>query len=443
MTSPSEQRDSGDFRAQPVPVVPLGAVCVLFAMGFGILAPAIPVMMAEFGMTPVSASFFVTGSSAVIAVACLISGSLADRAELRTILSGGLAVFILGSVVAAFAEDYRVLIGGRLVQACGGAVCMTMARLAVRRSFRPKETMRLLSLFAFWMVACGILASVIGGWMTELSSWRMIFVFEISCALICWFFILRGGGLRRCRFGEAGRHGAMPLAARLRSLCILPFALLVILHSASSALILAEIIWIPQIAAERFGMSAGAIGTWRMVLSVAMAAGCIIPARFAALAEPQIFAYAAVSILVIGLPVFLASSHTFDHPAGLFLPAAFVATSCGILLALAPSWCMVIASTAPGTGLGVMAFSVGLLSSGLVQLVTVLSVADVETMLATAMIVSCGIELAVVVALFLWIRSGRAVGPTTDMPSADRWPAPVHAEDPTVGLARDSERGAA
>ncbi|MEZ5825281.1 MAG: MFS transporter [Geminicoccaceae bacterium] len=394
-----------DESVRPVPVAALGSICVLVACSFGILAPAIPVMIAEFGLSQSSASLLVTGASALIAISSLLAGSIVDRFSLRAVLYTGLATFVLGSLAGAFAQEASWLVAARLVQASGGAIAMTTARVAIRRAFDPAGTLRLLGIFAFFMVAVGVLASPAGGWLTEMGGWRMIFVVEAVFALGFWIFVARD--LRgESRFENPATDDEMLRSwrARIGELRNAGYVSLVILHTASSALILAELIWIAQIGMDRLGMSPGEIGIWRTVLSVALAAGCIVPARLSARFDPRTFALAAAAVSAVGLVLFFAIATSATSAAGLFLPNALFAFSCGIVLALAPSWCMTICPGAPGTALGVMSFLVGLSSSAMIQTLVAFVGGDADRLLAAALIACCGLEILAATVLLVLVR---------------------------------------
>ncbi|MCB1969023.1 MAG: MFS transporter [Geminicoccaceae bacterium] len=385
-------------------IVALGAISVFVSIGFGILSPAVPTMMADLSLSQTTISFLYTGALTLIALTSLVTGALVDRFGVRPLINAGLGIFIVSGILAALAGNAYLLLFGRAMQAAGSAAGLTAARVAIRIMFDRRRSMRILSFYAFWMIASGIVAPVMGGWITELYSWRLIFVIEALLALPCLIILNRRHFLpSRATSGGMPDNDAchLPLKQQFSVLLMPAFALVVILHTASSTLILAEAIWTPQWASNVHHLSPSEIGMWRVVLSTSMAIGCIIPARFPMPGRDSLLALLAIALSVVAVPVFLTSVELFNHPAALFFPAGIFAMSCGIILAIAPNWCMWLVPGMSGTSVGVMTCTVGLVSAAAIQTLAVIMGNDPIPLLMTAVIVCAAVELAVGVALVL------------------------------------------
>ena len=97
-----------------------------------VFLPALPVIQADFRVTPAVAQLVLSLSILASAFAMLAYGPLSDRFGRRPVLLAGLVAFAAGSVFCALAPSVGTLIGGRVVQAVGAAAGMVLARAIVR-----------------------------------------------------------------------------------------------------------------------------------------------------------------------------------------------------------------------------------------------------------------------------------------------------------------------
>jgi len=103
-------------------------------------------------------SWVLNGYTAVYAALLVPAGRVADRAGRRRVFLQGLLVFTLGSLACGVARTPLLLIGGRILQAIGGAQLTPTSLALVLSAFpRPKWPVAI-SLWA----AAGALAAAIG-----------------------------------------------------------------------------------------------------------------------------------------------------------------------------------------------------------------------------------------------------------------------------------------
>jgi MFS family permease len=173
-TRPDTHSDSG-------PDVSFGrllGVLVLAVLGFAVqqtaIVPAVQTVQQSLGGSAEWSAWLVTVYLIVATVATPAMGRLADLHGRKRILLVGLAIFVAGSVAAAFAPSMPFLIVCRAVQGVGGAVYPLS--LAIARAVLPKE--RLTTSIAVLTGAFGVgtaVGFVGGGLLAEYASWRWIF----------------------------------------------------------------------------------------------------------------------------------------------------------------------------------------------------------------------------------------------------------------------------
>ena len=170
---------------RPVGLILVAALAAFTAnLDLSIVNLALPVIGDAFGTTQSELAWTVNAYVLPYAVSILAVGRLADRFGHRRTLAAGAWLFALGSVVAAVAPGYAVLLVGRAVQGLGGAGLLTVGLAIVSANFSGAERGRALG----WYFASGATAAVVGplvgGLLTSLVGWPGIFWSQVPLALV-------------------------------------------------------------------------------------------------------------------------------------------------------------------------------------------------------------------------------------------------------------------
>lgn len=160
----------------PATVVTLAALTALGPLATDMYLPAMPSMAEALGTGPervqLTLSFYMAG----FALAQLFCGPLSDRFGRRPVMIGGFALFLVASLLCAFAPNIEWLLAGRFLQALGGAAGPVLARAAVRDIHEPLEAARVLSYMASTMAMAPALAPVVGAGLLLFFGWQSIFL---------------------------------------------------------------------------------------------------------------------------------------------------------------------------------------------------------------------------------------------------------------------------
>jgi MFS family permease len=126
------------------------AVCAVAAFLAGlelmvtaVALPSIVVDLADWSALR-RASWIVNGYLLVSVVAMPLAGRLADRQGIRPLLLGGLALFVMGSLLAGAAPSLEALVAARLVQAAGAGTLVPVATAAAPHLFPGSDRSRAL-----------------------------------------------------------------------------------------------------------------------------------------------------------------------------------------------------------------------------------------------------------------------------------------------------------
>lgn len=160
----------------PATVAVLAALTALGPLATDMYLPAMPAMAEALGTGPDQVQLTLSLYMAGFALAQLFCGPISDRFGRRPVMIAGFALFLLASLLCAFAPNTEWLLAGRFLQALGGAAGPVLARAAVRDIHDPLEAGRVLSYMASTMSLAPALAPVVGAGLLLFFGWQSIFL---------------------------------------------------------------------------------------------------------------------------------------------------------------------------------------------------------------------------------------------------------------------------
>lgn len=164
-------------RPTPIFLFALVTVTAIGPLSMQIFLPALPIIQADFAVSPALAHLTLSISMISIAVSTLIYGPLSDRFGRRPVLIAGLLIFLIGSLLCMLAPNVWVLIIGRVIQAGGGSCGLVLARAIVRDVYAQEKVASVIAYLTIAMVVAPMVAPAIGGILTDWQSWRASFGF--------------------------------------------------------------------------------------------------------------------------------------------------------------------------------------------------------------------------------------------------------------------------
>ncbi|WP_291454206.1 multidrug transporter subunit MdtD [Cupriavidus sp.] len=149
-----------------------------------IVNTALPSMARSLGESPLRMQSVVIAYSLTMAVIIPASGWLADRFGTRTIFQTAIGLFVLGSLLCAWAPTLPMLSAARVVQGAGGAMLLPVGRLSVLRTFPREQYLQALSFVAIPGMIGPLIGPTLGGWITQTFSWHWIFLINVPVGVI-------------------------------------------------------------------------------------------------------------------------------------------------------------------------------------------------------------------------------------------------------------------
>jgi MFS transporter, DHA2 family, multidrug resistance protein len=168
----------------------LAAVLLAFvpiAINMTILHIAVPPMALALNASGSQILWIIDIYPLIMAGLLVPMGALADHVGHRRLLLSGLAVFLMASLIAAYASIVEVLIGARALLAVGGAMVLPNVLAIIRRTFgRPQDMGLALGLWSTVASAGAAVGPLAGGLLLEHFWWGSVFLINVPVLLAVW-----------------------------------------------------------------------------------------------------------------------------------------------------------------------------------------------------------------------------------------------------------------
>lgn len=149
-----------------------------------VMTNALPVLHTQLGASVEELQWFVNAYTLAFASAILVASALGDRFGRRTVFVAGIAVFAVGSVLAALSTDPGQLIAARALQGFGGAGVLPLSLALISGGVAPER--RPLAI-GIWGGVSGLGVAVgplVGGAIMEGWNWQAIFWLNVPVAIV-------------------------------------------------------------------------------------------------------------------------------------------------------------------------------------------------------------------------------------------------------------------
>ncbi len=192
MTHPSRRSISGAvkrrakrtplFAGLPGEVGVLAAIAFCVALGFGIVAPAIPIFARTFGVSAFLAGAVVSAFAFVRLIAAPGAGALVNRIGERRVLATGLGIVAASSFAAAFAQDYTQLIVLRALGGFGSSMFTVSAMALLLRTVAPEQRGRATGAYQAGFLFGGVAGPAVGGIVIGISIRAPFLLYAVTLA---------------------------------------------------------------------------------------------------------------------------------------------------------------------------------------------------------------------------------------------------------------------
>ena len=171
------------LRQLPREVWVLASVAFAVAVGFGIVAPAIPLFAKSFGVDNTAAASVVSAFAFMRLLTAPIGGRVVDRFGERVVMATGVGIVAISSALAGLSQSYTQLLVLRGVGGFGSALFTVSAATLLLRSVPNELRGRASGMFSGGFLLGGISGPALGGFVTGISRRLPFFLYAGTLAV--------------------------------------------------------------------------------------------------------------------------------------------------------------------------------------------------------------------------------------------------------------------
>ena len=145
---------------------------------------ALPPIGAHFGVDAGALGWLVSIYLLTFGVAMPFHGRLGDRFGERRIYLAGMVLFVIGAALAGLAVAFPMLVVARCIQGLGAGAITSLGMAMVARTVPPERRGRTMGIVATAVSAGAAIGPTLGGIITQLIAWRMVFLFAALLTVV-------------------------------------------------------------------------------------------------------------------------------------------------------------------------------------------------------------------------------------------------------------------
>ena len=151
-----------------------------------IMSVALPRLMVDLDIPASTAQWLTTGFLLTMAVVIPITGYLFQRFTLRQMFIASMGVFSLGTLLAAAAPGFGLLLAGRVTQAVGTAIMLPLLMTTVLRVVPASRRGRMMGVISIVIAVAPAIGPTISGIVLDALDWRWMFWIVLPISLVAF-----------------------------------------------------------------------------------------------------------------------------------------------------------------------------------------------------------------------------------------------------------------
>jgi EmrB/QacA subfamily drug resistance transporter len=160
---------------------------------------ALPSIQADLGGGLATQQWVVNAYLLTLGSLILVGGSLGDIFGESRIFALGVASFAAASLLCGVAPNAPALIVFRGVQGIAGALLVPASLAMITATFTGTGRGNAIGQWTSWSGISFIVGPTLGGWLVDVSTWRVIFLINLPIAAATLVLLLRLGGMHQAR----------------------------------------------------------------------------------------------------------------------------------------------------------------------------------------------------------------------------------------------------
>nr|WP_241987009.1 DHA2 family efflux MFS transporter permease subunit [Cryobacterium psychrotolerans] len=148
-----------------------------------IMGVALPRLMTDLAITASAAQWLTSAFMLTMAVVIPVTGFLLQRFHTRPVFIAAMSLFSTGTLIAALAPGFEVLLAARVVQATGTAIMFPLLLTTVMTLVPPAHLGRMMGNISIVISVAPAIGPTISGAILSVLDWRWMFILVLPIAL--------------------------------------------------------------------------------------------------------------------------------------------------------------------------------------------------------------------------------------------------------------------
>lgn len=149
-----------------------------------IMGVALPTLMIDLSINAPTVQWVTTGFMLTMAVVIPMTGWLQERLRTTTVFTLAMTLFSIGTLIGAIAPSFPVLLGARIVQACGTAIMMPLLMTTILVLVPIENRGQMMGRISVVISLAPAIGPTASGFILQFFSWHFLFWFVLPIALV-------------------------------------------------------------------------------------------------------------------------------------------------------------------------------------------------------------------------------------------------------------------
>lgn len=162
---------------------------IMEVLDTSIVNVALPHMQGSFASTQDEITWVITSYLVANGIVIPLTGWLGRFFGRKSFLMGCVAIFTVSSFMCGISTSLGMIVLFRILQGMSGGALQPISQAILLESFPPAERGMAMALWGVGIVTAPVVAPLLGGWITDNSTWRWVFYINIPIGFIALFMI--------------------------------------------------------------------------------------------------------------------------------------------------------------------------------------------------------------------------------------------------------------